>query len=65
MSRAPIGFLRAVVEFPLYEGDSIDRDGARWNDFIYEEPGITPSGELGVCRRTCKTISAEVRKVAE
>lgn len=62
--RKPIGFVRAVVEFPLYEGDVTERE--TFNDFIYEEPGITERGELGVCRRDCKTLSFEiVRHVTE
>lgn len=57
--RVPIGYVRAVVEFPLYEGDITERPRG-WNDFTYEEPGITPKGDLGVCRRDCKTVSSFV-----
>lgn len=64
MKREPIAYLRAVVEFPLYDGDVIDRPPNHWSDFIYEEPGITKDGGLGVCRRECKTINVEVREVA-
>ncbi len=63
MKREPIAYLRAIVEFPLYDGDVIDRLQSHWNDFIYEEPGITKDGGLGVCRRECKTLNAEVRKL--
>jgi len=60
--REPIATLRAVVEFPLYEGDLVDREPDSWNDFIYEEPGVTKDGRLGTCRRQCKTLFAEVHK---
>lgn len=56
--RKPIGVVRALVEFPVYEGDKVDRK-CGWNDFVYEEPGIS-NGKLGLCRRECKTISSEV-----
>ena len=57
--REPIGYLEATVQFPLYEGDSLN---SSWNNFIYEEPGITDEGELGVCRRICKVINATVHQ---
>lgn len=62
--REPIAYLRATVEFPLYAGDSIDREPGRWNDFIYEEPGIL-GDQLAVCRRKCKTISAQVLRKSD
>ncbi len=55
MTKKLIGHIEALVRFPLYEGDKIDRDA--WNDFIYEEPGITAKGDLAVCRRECETLS--------
>jgi hypothetical protein len=59
--RTPIARLRAVVEFPLYGGDTIDRSGnLAWDWFVYEEPGIAPGGLLATCRRQCKVISSEV-----
>jgi len=61
--RTPIAYLRATVEFPLYAGDTLDRPSGRWNDFVYEEPGIAPGGYLATCRRQCKTITAEVVRV--
>lgn len=56
--RQPIAFVEAVVRFPLYDGDKIERDS--WTDFVYEEPGIHPNGDLGVCRRDCVTVSSKV-----
>ena len=61
--RKPVAYLRATVEFPLYEGDDMEHEFG-WNDFVYEEPGITAGGELGTCRRDCKTLTAEVIKSA-
>ena len=62
-NRKPIGYVRATVEFPLYEGDKTDRENG-WNDFIYEEPGIK-DGELAVCRRQCKTLESSIFWVKE
>lgn len=59
MERKVIGRVSSVVEFLLYEGDVMVREGG-WNDFVYEEAGITKSGNLGVCKRPCKTISSKV-----
>jgi hypothetical protein len=61
--RTPIAYLIATVKFPLYEGDKIDRPGG-WNDFIYEEPGIAPGGQLATCRRECQTLEARVEPAA-
>ena len=60
--RQPIAYLIATVRFPLYEGDKIDRAGgsASWNDFVYEEPGVTRDGQFGTCRRDCETIEARI-----
>ena len=57
MARTPVAFVEAVVRFPLYEGD---RQDLPWTDFVYAEPGISETGQLGVCQRPCKTISAKV-----
>lgn len=53
--RIPVGYVEAVVRFPIYAGDSCEPP---WDDFVYEEPGITARGNLGVCRRPCVTLLA-------
>ena len=60
MKREPIGHVIATVKLPLYEGDRTDMN---WNDFVYEEPGITDYGSLGVCRRDCETLEARVELI--
>lgn len=57
--RTPIGFVEATVRFPLYEGDNTDRNA--WDWFEFREPGITSTGEIGVCVRKCEVIKAEVK----
>jgi len=55
--RDPIGYVEAIVRFPLYDGDKTD---GSWTWFEYAEPGITTKGGLGVCTRQCTTVRAEV-----
>lgn len=55
--RKIIGHVVASVKFPLYEGDKID---GKWTWFEYAEPGVTKSGNLGVCTRQCETLEARV-----
>lgn len=57
--RVPIGKVVAVVEFPIYDGDTPE-GLSEFPWFEYREPGITKGGELGTCVRKCKTISSEV-----
>lgn len=52
-ARKQIAVVRAVVEFPVYEGEQLDRD---WNEFSYDEQGK---------RRPCKTISSRVIRVPD
>jgi hypothetical protein len=54
-----VGYVEAVVQFPIYENDKVEESQFPW--FIYEEPGIK-NGHLATCRRECKTISAKIIK---
>ena len=56
-ARTPIGYVKATVSLPLYQGDKLD---GPWDWFEYAEPGITSHWTIGVCRRECKTLSAKV-----
>ena len=49
------GILRAIVEFPIYEGDKTD---GSFDWFVYEEPGINIVGGLATTRRPCTVVSA-------
>lgn len=60
--RTPVAFVEAVVRFPLYEGDTRDSD---WSWFEYREPGVTPTGELGVCSRPVTTVRAKIIEIRE
>ena len=62
--RKPVAYIQAVVRFPVYAEDHHD-DNNSWPWFVYEEPGITKNGELGVCRRQCDTISTEIISALE
>ena len=58
-TRTPIGYVQATVQVPLYEGDNLE-GSSDFDWFIYEEPGITPDGQLGVVRRKCNVVTTEV-----
>lgn len=56
-TRQPIGYVEATVRFPIYEGDNLE---SAWDDFVYDEPGITTDGQLSTCTRQCQTLEAHV-----
>lgn len=54
----PIGYVEAVVRIPLYRGDDIEH--TCWDWIEYAQPGITPQGTIGVCKRVVQLIDAKV-----
>lgn len=58
IERKPVAFVEATVRFPLYDGDTRN---SSWNWFEYREPGVTFTGELGVCSRPVTVLKAEVK----
>lgn len=55
----PIGYVEATVRIPVYAGDDLD---GSWDWFEYAQPGLTPGGEVGVCKRPVQLIDAKVVK---
>lgn len=64
--RKPIGYAYAEVRIPIYEGDNEDSRSGRLGDwFVFEEPGVTSNGLLGVCRREAKIVSQRYEPIKE
>ena len=62
--RVPIGYVEALVCFPLYDGDDIKSSNS-FDWFEYHQPSVTNSGKLGECSRLVKVLKVEIKLVEE
>lgn len=55
--RKPLGYVTAIVRFPIYEGEE-ENEAFDW--FEFRLPGVDRNSGVGICMRECETLDAQV-----